>query len=137
MRKLIISLVCVALVCAGIAGYILQMKTAPKAKKKKPPKMTALAKTVLLKQTTEKVILRATGTVVPAEEIMLRSRVAGEIKALNPEFIDGGFLKKGTKAVQIDPTDYELALAQAEATRESAKYELALEMGHQEVAKRE
>ncbi len=55
------------------------------------------------------------GTVVPAREIVLESRVSGEIVALHPQFTVGGFLEKGSEVLRIDPLDYELAVTLAEA----------------------
>ena len=77
------------------------------------------------------------GTVIPAREVVLKSRVSGEIVEIHPEFTEGGFLKKDTRILQIDPQDYELALARKRSTVTDAEYALKLELGHQVVAKRE
>ncbi len=52
---------------------------------------------------------------MPAREIVLESRVSGEIVALNPQFTVGGFLEKGSELLRIDPVDYELAVTLAQA----------------------
>jgi RND family efflux transporter MFP subunit len=52
---------------------------------------------------------------VPAKEIVLESRVSGEIVALHSQFAVGGFLEKGSEVLRIDPLDYELAVTLAEA----------------------
>jgi len=77
------------------------------------------------------------GTVVPAREVVLKSRVSGEIIEIHPEFTEGGFLKKDMKILQIDPKDYELALARKQSAVTDAQHALKLELGHQTVAKRE
>jgi RND family efflux transporter MFP subunit len=77
------------------------------------------------------------GTVVPSREVILKSRVSGEIIEIHPEFTEGGFLKKDMKILQIDPKDYELALARKQSAVTDAEYALKLELGHQTVAKRE
>jgi RND family efflux transporter MFP subunit len=77
------------------------------------------------------------GTVIPAREIVLKSRVSGEIVATHPEFVEGGFLRKGAKVLQIDPEDYELTVIQKQSQVADARYALKLEQGHQDVAKRE
>ncbi|MBW2405898.1 MAG: efflux RND transporter periplasmic adaptor subunit, partial [Deltaproteobacteria bacterium] len=41
------------------------------------------------------------------------------------------------KILQIDPKDYELALARKQSAVTDAEYALKLELGHQTVAKRE
>jgi len=50
------------------------------------------------------------GTVVPAREVELKSRVTGEVIDISPEFIEGGLLKAGSLVLQIDTEDYKLAL---------------------------
>jgi RND family efflux transporter MFP subunit len=77
------------------------------------------------------------GTVIPDREIVLKPRVSGEIVEIHPEFTEGGILKKGIKVLQIDPKDYELNLEQKQSAVTDAEYALKLELGHQEVAKRE
>jgi RND family efflux transporter MFP subunit len=136
-RKAITILLCLVILGAGIAGASYLNKTAPKARKRRPPKMDPLVKVQVLQRTDERVTVRAMGTVVPALEMVLKSRVSGEIISTHSEFIEGGFLKKGTKVLQIDPQDYELAVEQKRSEVVNARYALKLEMGHQEVARRE
>ena len=83
------------------------------------------------------IVVTAMGTVIPDREIVLKPRVSGEIVEIHPEFTEGGILKKGMKVLQIDPKDYELNLAQKQSAVTDAEYALKLELGHQEVAKRE
>ena len=51
------------------------------------------------------IVVQAMGTVVPAKELILKSRVAGEIVDLNEEFIEGGLLKKDEQILQIEDVD--------------------------------
>jgi len=90
MRKLLIALICLALLALAIAGAVAFVKTAPKAEKKRPPKTAPLVETQPLERVDETVVLQLTGTVVPAEEIQLRARVGGEIISMAGGFIDGG-----------------------------------------------
>ncbi|MCF7817125.1 MAG: efflux RND transporter periplasmic adaptor subunit, partial [Kiritimatiellales bacterium] len=78
-----------------------------------------------------------TGTVVPNEEVMLRARVGGEVVSTAPEFLEGGLFKKGDPILEIDPADYKLALAAAASALETARFNYKLELGRQDVAKRE
>ena len=137
MRKLIIAIVCIILIVVAVVGAISFIKTAPKAERKSPPKVAPLVETQHLKAADQTVVIRLTGTVTPSEDIVLRARVSGEIVEMSPDFIDGGRLDKGSVAVWIDPVDYELALSDAEATLEKARFDYKLELGRQGVAKRE
>lgn len=136
-RRAFTILLCSAILGAGIAGASYLNKTAPKARKRKPPRMDPLVRVEMVQQANERAIVRAMGTVVPALEMVLKSRVSGEIISTHPEFIEGGFLKNGTKVLQIDPQDYELAVEQKRSQVVNARYALKLELGHQEVAQRE
>ncbi len=134
MRKIIIALICLALLALAIAGAVVFVKTAPKAKKERPPKTAPLVETQPLVRTNETVVLHLTGTVIPAEAIQLRARVGGEIVSLAPGFIDGGLLKKGDEVLKIDPTDYELALAAAKSKLATAEFNHKMELGRGDVA---
>jgi RND family efflux transporter MFP subunit len=46
--------------------------------------------------------------------------------SIHPEFTDGGFLKKGTEVLRIDPQDYSLALTLARARVKDAESKLRL-----------
>ena len=111
--------------------------SAPRTKKRPPVKLSPTVLIQTVKPSGYQIIVTAMGTVIPAREVVLKSRVSGEIVEIHPEFTEGGFLKKDTRILQIDPQDYELALARKRSTVTDAEYALKLELGHQVVAKRE
>lgn len=137
MSKTLKTVVSVSLVVIAVVIAVVLVKTAPEAEKKRPPKMAPLVETVPLKAKDHTVRVKLTGTIVPAEEIRLRARVSGEVVSIAPGFIDGGLLEKGAEAVRIDPIDYELALAAAKSTLETARFSYKQELGRQDVARRE
>lgn len=137
MRKTMVAFISLGLLAFAIVGAIIFVKTAPKAEKKMPPKMAALVDTLPLAATDETVVVELTGTVVPDEEVILRTRVGGEIVATAPEFLEGGLFEKGENILMIDPVDYELAMAAARSALETARFNYKLELGRQDVAKRE
>ena len=136
-RRILNILLCLIILGAGIAGASYLNKTAPKALKRKPPRMDPVVKVRRVQQSNERAIIKAMGTVIPALEMVLKSRVAGAIVATHPEFNVGGFLKRGSKVIQIDPQDYELVVERKQSMVANARYALKMEQGHQEVAKRE
>lgn len=105
----------IAVIAAGVVGTAYIGKSAPKARKRPPAKMTPLVQVIRVQPDTHKVVVAAMGTVIPAREIILESRVSGEIVALHPEFTVGGFLDKGSEVLRIDREDYELAVALAQS----------------------
>jgi RND family efflux transporter MFP subunit len=127
----------VAIIICGlvVANYLIH--SAPKASRRPPVKLTPLVEVQALRPATHTVVVQATGTVVPAQEMVLRSRVSGEIVKIHPNFSEGGFLRKGTEILKIDDTDYQFIVAQKQNAVVNARYALKLESGYQEVAKRE
>jgi RND family efflux transporter MFP subunit len=126
-RRWVINIVLsIALITAGIAGAAYISKTAPKARKRPPVKMLPLVQVINVHPEEEQILVPAMGTVIPAREIVLGSRVAGEIVSIHPEFTVGGYLKKGSEILQIDPQDYKLALTLAEARVKDAESKLKI-----------
>jgi len=111
----------IAVITAGVAGAAYIGKTAPKARKRPPAKMNPLVQVTSVHPDTHKVAVPAMGTVIPAREIILESRVSGEIVALHPEFTVGGFLEKGSEVLRVDPVDYQLAVTLAQAKIKDAE----------------
>ncbi len=130
-------IVCAMIITIGIAGASYIKKTAPRAQKRPPERTVALVKTQPLFPDTHQVAVTGMGSVIPAREITLKSRVPGEIQAIHPEFVEGGFIRAGEKVLKIDAEDYELALARKESAVVNADYALKVEMGYQDVARQE
>jgi RND family efflux transporter MFP subunit len=137
-RRWVINIVLsIALITAGIAGAAYISKTAPKARKRPPVKMLPLVQVINVHPEEERIQVPAMGTVIPAREIVLESRVAGEIVSIHPEFAVGGYLKKGSEVLQIDPQDYELALTLAKAKVKDAESNLKILEAEAAAAKEE
>jgi len=137
-RRWVINIVLsIALITAGIAGAAYISKTAPKARKRPPAKMLPLVQVINVQPVEERILVPAMGTVIPAREIVLESRVAGEIVSLHPEFTVGGYLKKGSEVLQIDPQDYKLALTLAKAKVKDAESKLKILQAEAAAAKDE
>jgi RND family efflux transporter MFP subunit len=81
------------------------------------------------------VVVTAEGTVQPRTESTLIPEVSGRIIEVSPDFREGGFFEKGEVLVRIEPRDYELALATAEAQVAQAKAALEQELALAEVVK--
>jgi RND family efflux transporter MFP subunit len=136
-RWVVTLLLCLMIIAVGmgLAEYI--KKTSPRAQKRVPVKTIPRVETLALFPDHHQVIVDAMGSVVPAREVTLKSRVSGQVKSIHPEFVDGGFIRQGERILKIDPQDYQLALARRQSQLTNAQYELKVEMGFQEVAQRE
>lgn len=77
------------------------------------------------------------GRVTAQTEIDLISGVSGNIIKISPAFVSGGFFKKGDLLVSIDPAEYDLRVAQAQASVMEAQYQLTREEAEAEQARDE
>ncbi|MGB5257105.1 MAG: efflux RND transporter periplasmic adaptor subunit, partial [Woeseiaceae bacterium] len=59
--------------------------------------------------------VRSQGTVRPRTETVLSAEVSGTISSISPKFIAGGVFEANEVLMRIDPTNYKVALDQAEA----------------------
>ncbi len=137
LKKWFKIFLCLVIVSGGLVAATYFNKTAPKARKRPPAQTVPLVDIVPLYPASHQVTVTAMGVVVPSREIKLKTRVAGEIVSTHPEFTLGGIIKKGAIVLKIDPSDYRLAVARKKSEVINGQYALELEMGHQDVAKRE
>jgi RND family efflux transporter MFP subunit len=84
------------------------------------------------------------GQVQPARTWIAVSQVAGRVTSIHPRLRDGEILPRGTELVRLDPKDYELALAQAQAEltelnarEENTRASLDIERRNLKLAKKE
>jgi len=124
-------------VLIGILLTAWLMATGPQAKKRPRERQAALVEVRAVQVGTEPTHVSAMGTVVPSREVQLTPQVSGRIVNLNPEFQPGGQLRAGERLVQIDPSDYRLAVDQLRGEVAQAESELRLEEGNQLVARKE
>lgn len=81
--------------------------------------------------------VRSQGRVMAQTEIDLVTGVSGNILKVSPSFVSGGFFKKGDLLVAIDPAEYDLRVAQAQARVMEAQYQLTREEAEAEQAREE
>jgi RND family efflux transporter MFP subunit len=137
LKAVIQLLLVVVVIAGGVAAGAYFKKTAPTTKRRPPAPLAPLVETQTLTRSDYTVAITAMGEVVPAEEMVLRARVGGEVVRLHQEFSVGGLLKKGQELLRVDDSDYRLAAAQAESQVVDSEYALSLEEGRQAVARRE
>lgn len=134
-KTLIISLA--ILMAAGIIITIIFL-TEPSAERSGATKETAmLVDVVQVDSGTFRPIIVATGTVEPARDIILSSRVNGKILSVSQSFTPGGFVKEGEVLLQIDPADYRNNLKLRESELLQALANLKVEQGRQDVARQD
>jgi len=96
-----------------------------------------IVRTMSVAPRTESVYVRADATVIPARRVTIKPQVGGQVMRFHEALVPGGIIGEGEELVAIDPSDYELNLAEHESALEGALFELEVEKGRQVVAARE
>ena len=85
------------------------------------------AEVVPLRRSSFGVFVNSQGVVRPHNSTSLTPRVAGRVQIIHDNFEPGAFFKKGDVLLELDHTDFDAALAGAEARLARAEAALALE----------
>ena len=139
MRRFVISLLLAFMVIVITVGLVVFIQmTEPSAKKSGATrKSAALVETVIAELGNFHPEILALGTVEPAKEIMLSSRVSGQVLEISSGLIPGGFVKKGDLLLKIDPADFQTTLDMRQSELHQAEAALQVELGRQNVARQE
>ncbi len=125
-RKTLISVIAVVLLLgAGIGGQKWLSSMRKKPEQKKIPEAIAAVEVLEARKETVTFFVDSQGTVEPRTTTVLFPEVSGVISEVSPDFYEGGMFEKGEMLLQIDPSDYKAA--QAEAAARLAEAQLALE----------
>ena len=131
-------LICIGilLLAAGVT-YII-FTTEPTAVREGATKETAMLVDVTrAERGTFQPQIQVTGTVVPDQDIVLSPRVQGEIVRRSPNFVPGGFVRKGEMLLQIDPADFENMVKMRQSELDQVMADYRIEMGRQDVARQD
>ncbi len=132
--KVLIALV-ILLIAISLSFYLLS--TQPQAERIKPQLKVPLVETMVPLFDEHSVTVPAMGRVIASQQIELMTRVSGEVIKVSSSLMPGGVFKKNDEILKIDPTDYELLVQQRKSDLIRAEYELALEVGRQQIAKQD
>jgi multidrug efflux system membrane fusion protein len=126
---------------AIIVGAIV-LSSAMFALKPEPAKLespeTALAvETIALKKTAAQLLISSQGTVLPRTRSALISEVSGAVLSVSQQYVVGGVFNSGDVLMQLDPTDYQVALQRAQARLISMNAQLSFERARSAQAQKE
>jgi RND family efflux transporter MFP subunit len=96
-----------------------------------------LVETASLTPTDVTVYVSSQGTLQAKRQINLTSEITGRVQSMSPAFIAGGLFNQGDVLVQLDPADYQVAVARAEANLASAQASLDLEQAKSDQARKD
>ena len=104
----------------GIIGAALVGTWAMFGLREEPPKkeqveLDPLVEVMKLEKMTASFTVRSQGNVLPRTETVLSAEVSGTIVSLSEKFVAGGVFDSNEVLMRIDPTNYTVALDQAEA----------------------
>ncbi len=100
-------------------------KLKPPPVKKEASQVEIVIDTLALTASSVAFTVESQGTVLPRTETVLGAEVAGSIVSISSKFVAGGVFAKNEELLRIDPTNYEYAVAQAQALldQRSIEYE--------------
>lgn len=136
-KTLLTLMIIVLILAVSSAAAFFMIKTSPKAERKARTTEAPLVTVMTPTRGSQQITITATGTVMPAEEVSLKSEVKGRVIAVKKSFELGSHVAFKEELLQLEPTDYQLAVAQAENEVAQAAYDLALEQGYQDIAREE
>ena len=101
------------LVPAALVVALTTLRTPPE--KKEVENLDLLVETMTLQKQPERFRIQSQGTVKPRTQTTLSAEVSGSIVSISPKFIPGGVFDKDEVLMRIDPTNYTVAVEQADA----------------------
>ncbi len=125
----------VLLAGAGVAAAVILAR--PKVERVESAVPAPLVRVVEARRQDLALAVRSHGNVAPKTESVIVSELAGRVVSVAPGFAAGGFFRAGEALVTIDPRDYELAVAQADAAVAQARVRLEVERAEAELARQE
>jgi RND family efflux transporter MFP subunit len=111
MRKLLIF----GILAGAVAIVIVMSSMRPQPPRKERVELDPLVEVQVLETMTEQFAVRSQGTVTPRTETVVSAEVSGTVTWISPDFVAGGVFDKGEVLLRIDPTNYDVAVKQAEA----------------------
>ena len=136
--KLMIKIVLpICLILAGVAGWNYFKSKEPKMKRKPPQRQAIVVETISMKPGNYISSVQVMGRVMPEKEIILKSKVSGEVVSISPKFVQGGVMKKGATLLTLEGSDYRIEVQKAKSALDKALSHLAIEKGSQKIAKEE
>ena len=131
------TLLPLAIVGAAVVISIAMNLLKPVPVKAEAPDTAVAVKTVILHRTQAVLSIESQGTVVPRTRTSLISEVSGRVLKVSPNFVVGGAFNKGDLLLELDSTDYQVAVQRAKANLISMNAQLTFEQARAVQAEKE
>ena len=137
MKLLIKIILPLCFISAGLAGWNYFKSKEPVIKRKPLKQQSAVVKAFVVKKGDHQTWIHAMGTVLPDREVVLKSKLTGEVISVSKRFVQGGVVKKGELLLNLDDSDYKIEVQKAKSALDKAIADLLIEKGAQLIAKEE
>jgi RND family efflux transporter MFP subunit len=137
MKKYLTIFIALIVTISALALSNYWLKNKPRANRAPKTVSVPLVETLKPIIKNHQTTIHAMGNVIASQSVNLTPRISGLVVGVSPHFVEGGLLKKGDSLVELDPTDYLLAIKQSESDVAKARYNLTIEQGQQTIVKRE
>ena len=138
--RILLQAVLALLVLAGAGATVAWfMSTEPGAGRGAAQRQetAVLVQTTTVVREPEIAVVEAWGEVTPADRVTVTPRVSGEVVEVSDKLESGGRVAKGDLLVQLDRSDYRIALERARTALAKAQADLEIEQGNQRIAETE
>jgi membrane fusion protein, multidrug efflux system len=126
-----------AIVLISMVLAVLIVQARPVASRVEAEAPLPMVRVLRAEPATLRLDVRSQGTVTPQQETVLVAEVPGKVIAIAPQFATGGAFRQGEVLVRLDPSDFELAAAQAQSSIAQARVRLERERAEAAVARQE
>ncbi len=138
MKRRIIQIFIPLLVVAGAVHLAGKMSKRPDSVATgKPPKAKQRVEVYTPAPWNQPFVIHALGKTLPARELTLQTQVSGLVTQIHKQLVPGGRVRAKETLVEIDKSDYELKIKQAQAQVEQARVKVQEEQGRRTIAAKE
>ena len=136
-HKIVRILAPIGVLLASIGAYALLQATKPVPAQSQEQARASRVNVAIAAEGTLALDIRAQGEVRARTTIDLVSQISGRVVSVSPEFVEGGNVEPGQPLLVIEDTDYQLAMAQAEARVADAELAVEQALADADVARKQ
>lgn len=127
MTRILKIILPVAFIVAAVVASFAMIQARPETPKEAVPRPALLVSVATARRAPTEFVVRSRGLVSPRTQTTLVSEVSGQISAVSPAFVSGGFFARGDVLIRIDPRNYETLVKRARAEVAKARTAVATE----------
>ena len=108
-----------------LVGGLIAVNKAKRPERKEEAAQATMVDAIQVERVSLNLSVFSQGSVIPRTETTLVAEVSGIIVNVSPNFVAGGFFRRGETLLEIDPSDYQAGLKRAQANLASRKAQFA------------